>query len=199
MTRLVLIRHGETCYNKENRYCGTSDPELNKTGISQAESLARRIRDLKIERVYSSNLKRAIQTAGILFEGSAIKQSPDFREINFGIFEGLGYKEILQRYKNHYSNWTADLVHGCIPQGETLAEVFDRVRRGLLRLLSDNKNGVAALVAHSGPIRALLCDALKLGMDSFWLIEQHNAALNIVNYSEDQKPHVEILNDISHL
>ena len=199
MTRLVLIRHGETCYNKENRYCGISDPELNKTGIYQAESLARRIRALKVERVYSSSLKRAIQTARILFGGSTIEQSPDFSELNFGIFEGLRYKEILQKYKDHYSSWTADLMHGRIPEGETLAEVFDRVRSGLLRLLSHNKNGVVALVTHGGPIRALLCDALNLGMDSFWLIEQHNAALNIVDYTEAQKPHVEIMNDISHL
>jgi len=199
MTRLILIRHGETDYNKENKYCGTSDPELNKIGASQSESLARRMKGTKIDRVYSSNLKRAIQTAGIIFGGSALEQSPDFREINFGIFENLRYKEILQRHKVHYSNWTVNLVHGRVPQGETLAELFDRVRSGLSRLLSHNKNGVAALVTHGGPIRVLLCDALKLGMDSFWRIEQHNAALNIINYTEDQKPHVDIMNDISHL
>ncbi|MFH1753456.1 MAG: histidine phosphatase family protein [Candidatus Omnitrophota bacterium] len=199
MTKLILIRHGETTYNKENRYCGISDPELNNTGVAQAESLGRRVRGLKVEKVYSSDLRRAVQTASIAFNVEAVEHLPDFREIDFGIFESLRYDEIIKKHKEHYINWTTNLIHGRIPQGETLSELFDRVRAGLSRLLSQNKYSVAALVSHGGPIRVLLCDALKLGMDSFWQIEQRNAALNIIDYSDDQEAAIETMDDISHL
>ena len=97
-TRLILIRHGETDYSTEKRYCGLTDVCLNKRGIEQAEGLCQKLGEEDVDKVYSSDLRRASEFAKIVFKNKEIEPAPEFREINFGIFEGLTYEEIMARY-----------------------------------------------------------------------------------------------------
>jgi len=105
MTRLILIRHGQTDYHLENKYCGFSNPSLNKNGIWQSEKLAAELKSAKVNKVYSSDLKRAYEAAAIIFKGNPIEKTPEFCEMNFGIFEGLRYEEIVQKHAQAYKNW----------------------------------------------------------------------------------------------
>ena len=98
MARLILIRHGETDYNSNRRYCGFSNPSLNAFGILQVKSLVKQLKEFDVVAVYSSDLLRAAQTAKAVFPKHQIKTILDFRELNFGIFEGLNYSEIMERY-----------------------------------------------------------------------------------------------------
>ncbi len=199
MTRLILIRHGETDYNLQNKYCGFSNQPLNKNGIWQSKRLAGRLANLKVEKVYSSDLKRTVETAKIIFKHHSIEQLADFREMNFGIFEGLKYDEIVEEYPGLYKNWINNPTKVKIPDGEALEDLAERVRKRLAFLLSQNKDKEITLVTHGGPIRVIFCDALKFGPDSFWNIKQDIAAINIIDYPKNSSPTVVKMNDTSHL
>ena len=199
MTKLILIRHGETDYNLQRKYCGFSDPPLNKKGILQAEKLTDRLRGIKIDKIYSSDSKRACETANIIFIDNLIEALQDFREMNFGVFEGLRYDEIIKKYPRLYKNWSNNPAKVKIPQGETLRDLGERVKKRLSFILSQHGNRKVALITHGGPIRVILCDALKLDLNSFWKIKQDIATLNVIDYPENSSPTVVKMNDTSHL
>jgi broad specificity phosphatase PhoE len=199
MTRLILIRHGETDYNMEKKYCGFSDPPLNKNGIWQCERLSNGLSGLKIDKVCSSDLKRAFQSADIIFKKFPIEQLKNFRELNFGVFDGLTYEVIIKKYQTYYVNWMSNPVSIKVPNGEGLMELNRRVKNGLHNILSNYEGKTVALVTHFGPVSLILCDALKLGLNMFWHIGQDLSALNIVDYYDHSEAKVVKLNDTSHL
>lgn len=206
MLRIFIIRHGETDHNLQNRYSGFSDPPLNDKGIWQAERLACRMRNEKVDIAYSSDLKRAYKTAKIIFNSSAslginkvVRKMAGFREMNFGIFEGLTCAEIIKRRPKLYKNWVADPFKVKIPGAEGLKQFCLRVRKSFSLILSRHKGGTIALVTHAGPIRVILCDALNHNMEMFWKIGQSTGALNILEYSKKLAPRVIKMNDTSHL
>ncbi len=215
MTRLILIRHGETDYNLESRYCGFSDVPLNNKGIWQAERLADRLKGVRIDRAYSSDLKRAYQTAKLVFKNNSIDKLSDFREMNFGLFEGLRYEEIIKEYPVLYRNWIEDPMKVEIPGGEGLKDFSERINERLSFILSQHKGETVAIITHGGPIRVILSEALRsdssnfpgidpgasreIYMGEFWRIEQEVGALNIIDCPEKSKPIVVAMNDVSYL
>lgn len=199
MARLILIRHGETDYNLQSRYCGFSNPPLNNKGIWQAKRLAVRLEDISIEKVYSSDSKRAYETAEIIFKNKPIERFPDFREMNFGIFEGLKYDEIMKKYPEIYKQWINSPKKTNIPGAETLSKLSKRVKEKVASILSHHKEKTIAIVTHAGPIRIILCDASKCGLEMFWQIKQDIVALNIIDYPEGSLAKVVAMNDTAHL
>ena len=199
MTRLILIRHGQTQYHLENRYCGFSNPSLNEKGIWQSKMLLDRLSTIKVERVYSSDLKRAFETTKIIFKDNFIEQLPDFREMDFGVFEGLRYDDVVKIYPCFYKDWLTNPAGIKFPGGEALEDLVKRVRKRLTLILSRHKGERIALVTHGGPIRVILCDALNYNPDSFWKVKQDIAALNIIDYPQESPPIIVKMNDISHL
>lgn len=183
-TRLILIRHGETGWSCRKRYCGFTDIPLNKKGRIQARELSKRLRKEKIYKVYSSDMKRTLQFARIIFKDTPIEESPGLREINFGIFEGLRYQKIMDKYPGIYIRWLDDPVDFTIPGGENLKDLAKRVRKSLAKILSHNKNKTVAVFAHAGPIRVILCDILKAGLKQIWQIEQDLASINIIEFTK---------------
>lgn len=188
MTRLLLIRHGETEYNLNKRYCGFSDPPLNTSGILQVKSLAKKLKGYEVSAAYSSDLLRAKQTAEILFPGYQIKTMPDFREYNFGIFEGLTYGEIMENYLTLYRDWIDNPSGVLLPSGEEFKAFKKRVCDALISVVSSNKDGTITLVTHSGPIRLILCEARGCGFEKFWEANQGNATFSVIDYSDDCVP-----------
>jgi len=199
VTRLILIRHGETDYSLQKRYCGFSDPSLNNKGIWQSKKLADRLVGLSSVKVYSSDLKRAYETAKIIFKNNSIEKAADFREMNFGLFEGLKYEEIVRRYPKLYRHWVDNPENVKIPNGEGLKDLRKRVKERLSLILSQQPGKTLAIVTHSGPIRVILCDALKLGLNMFRQIGQETGALNIIDYAKESSLIVVKINDVSGL
>jgi len=195
MTRLILVRHGETDHNLENKYCGFSDPPLNDKGIRQARRLADRLKETRIDKVYSSDLKRAYQTADIVFKDRSIEKFSDLREMNFGIFEGLKYEEIIKKYPELYREWIIDPIEVKIPGGEGLVDLSKRVKKRLHVILSRHKGENVAVITHGGPIGVILCEDLR----RFWQIKQELGALNIIDYTDGLSPLVVKENDSSHI
>lgn len=209
MIRLILMRHGQTDYSLQNRYCGFSNPSLNNKGIWQSKMLAARLKDVRIDKVYSSDLKRTYETAEIIFKNNSIEKVADLREMNFGIFEGLKYEDIIKKYPKLYRDWINNPMKVKIPNGERLKDLSKRVKERLSFILSQNEGKTLAVVTHNGPIRIVLCKALKFDLKTFWQIEQEISALNIIDYPGESPPClrrgfgrqaiVVKMNDISHL
>lgn len=199
MTRLLLIRHGQTDYSSQNRYCGFSNPPLNDKGISQCRQLAARLKETKVDKVYSSDLLRAMQTAKIIFDGNPTEQTEDLREMNFGLFEGLKHEQIMEKYPELYRRWIDNPEKAKTPNGEGLKDLSERIEKKISEIISRNEGGEIAVVTHSGPIRIVLCKALKFDLKKFWCIDQQLCALNIINYEQQASPRVVKMNDTSHL
>lgn len=199
MTRLILIRHGETEYTLQERYCGFSNPPLNDKGMWQSERLAGLLEGVGIDKVYSSDLLRAYETAKIIFKNKSLERTVEFREMNFGIFEGLKYEEIIRRYPGLYTNWATDPMKIKIPEGEGLKDLIKRVEERLFSILSRHKDRTIAVVTHGGPIKVILCKLPRFGFKRFWEIRQDTGALSIIDYFEDSAPRAVKMNDISHL
>jgi len=199
MTTIILIRHGQTAYNASHRYVGFSNPPLNEKGQWQIQRLAGELQNKAVNKVYSSDLLRAHQSATILFE-QQITKLPAFREMNFGIFEGLNYQEIMSHHSQIYQKWITAPEKVKIPQGESLQEVTCRVNHQLKLLLKEHTDQTIAIVTHSGPIKIILSAVLKAELnDIFWDIEQKNSALNIIDYRNPSAPKIIDQNNYSHL
>jgi 2,3-bisphosphoglycerate-dependent phosphoglycerate mutase len=147
-TRIILARHGETDWNRERRWQGHSDRPLNDTGREQAEALAAQLADEPIAAVYSSDLMRAYETARIVSErlGLDVVTVPGLRERRFGSWEGLQDVDVERLFPG---------INGP-PDGESRAEMLDRVLDSLESIAQANPDRTVLVVSHGGPIRAVL-------------------------------------------
>jgi broad specificity phosphatase PhoE len=146
MATILLARHGETDWNREGRWQGWADPPLNETGRAQARELAEELRDVPFDAVYSSDLRRAHETAEIVAEphGVPVLVDPGLREIDIGSWSGLTHDEIRQRFPD-----------GTRPDGETHEQHAARVRETVLRIARENADRRILLVAHGGTFRSV--------------------------------------------
>ncbi len=159
-TTILLVRHGETDWNRDGRIQGQSDPPLNDRGREQARSLARQLEGLPLDAVYSSDLVRARETAEILAAGLDLPVivDPDLREIDFGSWEGLTAEEVRTRWPDAFER-RATVEPAAYDGGETHAALLRRVGAAVRRLVGIHAGGQILLVAHGGPVRALLMEA----------------------------------------
>lgn len=195
-TRLFLIRHGQTNWNLKKRYCGFLDIDINKMGKMQARRLQKRLQAEKIHKVYSSDRKRAINTAKIAFKGAEIERVPGLREMHFGVLEGLTYRQIMKRHPEVYKKWLSDPFGITIPKGEPLSDFRKRIVRAIKKIISLNPNKTVAVVCHGGAISIFLTHLFK--SKDFWNQIPHSASLSIVEFRQG-KARVKLLDDTSHL
>lgn len=153
---LYLARHGETDFNAQLRYQGSTDMPLNELGWSQARSLAERVPQ-EVTRIVASPLLRAQQTASFVSQarGLPILTVPEFRERDFGVFEGLTLEETRVRYPELFERKVAQQWNTAPPGGETIREVVVRVQAGLLQLEAEHGGESVLLVAHGFIARAV--------------------------------------------
>ncbi len=146
MTTLLLARHGETDWNRDGRWQGWADPPLNDTGRAQARALAAELESLEFDAVYSSDLKRAHETAEILAgpHGAPIVVDPGLREIDIGSWSGLTRGEIAERFPD-----------GERPDGESREQHGARVLAAVERIARAHPDGRILIVTHGGTLRTL--------------------------------------------
>lgn len=194
--RLFLIRHGQTAWNLKNKYCSFTELSLNAEGIRQAQRLYLRLRKENFNSVYSSDYKRALHFAQIVFKGQAIIKSSELREMNFGIFEGLSHSEIMKRYGQIYKKWLDNPFKVDIPKGEPIINFEKRINRILKKIVSSCKDKTVAIVTHGGPIKLIIADILEL--KNFWHINVDLASVSLIEFKRNEATIV-LLNDRSHL
>lgn len=185
MSKIFLVRHGETDWNRERRVLGRSEVPLNSTGVSQVKDLASFLPVFKIHTVYSSPLKRTIQTAKVLSSHLGIKLESDshFTEADTGLWEGHLWKEFdNDPVKKDYYLYPETVGP---PNGETFSQVIKRAVLGVESLLHRHTEGGFLIVTHSDLIRSILCHYLKVDITvirKFWI---DHASLTSISIDQD--------------
>lgn len=199
--RMLLIRHGETIWNKDAKLQGQTDIPLSETGIQQAMALSKRLAKRNIEAFYASSLIRAVKTANLIAQPHLrqVQTLPELQELNFGDWEGLTFKEIQQNYGDLSKTWWSNPMETRIPGGETLNELAARANRAVRELVLKHQDQTVAVVAHGGTIRTIVGTVLGLDLNQYWKLRQDNASLSIVYFHDGDKSILELYNDCSHL
>jgi len=184
MTEIILIRHGETAWNVEQRVQGHQDIPLNATGQRQAKTLAHALSNEPLDAIVTSDLQRAIQTAQALAipRGMEIQRDPGLRERSFGAFEGLRHTEISRQYPEAYQAWKARDLDARYPQGlngaETLREFSTRVMDSMIHIAKKERYRKIAIVTHGGVLDCVYRIAQQINFFKARDFDILNASIN---------------------
>ena len=155
LTRLILVRHGETVGQSSIRYYGATDIPLSDHGRAQAREARNKIPGETFETVWASTLSRAWESAQIIAPSYLVRLEADFREIHFGRWEGFTREEIETTDPALYADWHARTPGFEFPEGEPRPDFRRRIERGLMHLRASETRS-ALVVAHKGVVRTLL-------------------------------------------
>jgi len=186
MTELILLRHGETDWNRELRFQGHVDVSLNAIGLEQARRLALRLSGEAAHHVYASDLLRARQTAepvsGRL--GLATVSDPALREQSFGLVDGMRVDDIKARHPQAWEGWLRFDEDYCMPEGETTRQFHARVMDAVQRIAAAHTGQTLVVVTHGGVLDMVYRTARALGLSGPRQSEIPNAGLNRVRVRE---------------
>jgi len=201
--RFLLVRHGETTWNQENRWQGQADVPLSDAGRAQARLLAQRLLadGRQFHAIYASDLCRAFETAEILGETLRILPNPDigWREMNIGVWSGLTTTEVIERHTQEWERLRAgeDLPRG---GGETFAQFQSRLLQSAQRLAQRHNGEQVVIVTHGGAVRAFLLHCRNLPTSKFREIDKiGNTGVSEVTFSVTGETVIHSVNDVSHL
>jgi broad specificity phosphatase PhoE len=182
---LIWIRHAEPDAAMSGRCYGHLDIALSDAGRAHAESIAHLVVNEAPCAIYSSSSRRAVETAQPLAAAlhQSIKIRDSLREIDFGSFEGLSYDEIAARYPEAWVDWMATPTAVRFPGGESYPILAKRTRDEAARLLAAHPRQSIAIVSHSGPMRVVLADALRIAESDLFTIELPYGAIRVVDHS----------------
>ncbi len=196
LTTLYLIRHGVTVWNKKKKYCGRINVPLSLHGKRQAAKLSQKLKPVSFDKIYSSDKKRAIQTAKIVFKKKRISIVKELQEVNFGVMEGLTFEQILKKYPEAFNKWLKNPYRNCMPQAESLKKFGIRIKKAINGIIRDNKGKTIAVVCHGGTISIFITALLK--NKRFWGYIPEPTSISVVEYKKN-KPSIKLLNNSEHL
>lgn len=197
MIKLILLRHGQTNWNKEGRYQGQIDTDLSPLGEEQASKLALALKPLKIDYFIASPLKRAYETAckSAKYHDLEVIKDERLLEINHGTWEGKLSSEIDEDLLRLWKS-APHLVK--MPNGESLDDILARVKLAIDEYLAKYNGKTIAVFAHDAVNKVLISYVLGLELSSFWNITQDNTCINVLELSKDFTKII-TLNNTSHL
>jgi probable phosphoglycerate mutase len=200
MVKVMLVRHGETDWNREQVFRGRIDVELNHNGREQARALAEATRIFQIDAVYSSPLSRSLETASIAADAHDldVRIAQGFVDFHYGDWQGLKHQEVKEKFPDLYLRWHESPHLVQIPGGESLEDVRRRSLRELEKIVARHEGQTVMIVSHRVVNKVLLCAIMGLDNSYFWRIRQDNCCLNIFECSKDEYT-IHLLNDICHL
>ena len=198
--RLILVRHAASTWNDERRIQGQLDPPLSERGREQARRVAERFRDVSVDGFYSSDLRRARDTAaaiaGVL--GREPELLPELREVALGEWEGLNRDEIVARYPEAWERWRDHPSWDIVPGGEGTDGFESRVGTVLDRILERHQSGRVLVVTHGGVIQVALLGVLGRGSDGLFPFTIQNTSLTVLD-GRPPRQLVGRVNDTCHL
>lgn len=198
---ILLVRHGESVWNKEQRIQGREDPGLSERGRRQAKALAKRLKKENIEVIYSSGLKRCAQTARIIAReaGAEVKICPQIEEIILGDWQGKTVEEVKKVYPKVYGAWLRAPSTARIPGWEGIARFTKRVDSAFKSILNSDPASSVCVVTHWGVIAAYFSGALNTDFDYlFKTVRVDNCGVSKISY-EDERIVIQYINDTRHL
>ena len=202
--RLILVRHGETDWNKAGRFQGQIDIPLNENGRRQAAAARDFLKDIPIDRAWSSTLSRPTETAQIILEAHPdvpLTQIDGLVEIGHGVWEGKLESEIREDWSELLDTWKRAPETVQMPEGETIQDVWARSVRSWGEIAGELKPEETVLVvAHDAVNKTILCDLLGLTPADIWAVKQGNGGVTVVDIAADpgQPAVVTCLNLTSH-
>jgi len=184
--RLIVVRHGETLWNRENRVLGHTEIELTERGRKQAQRLALALKDEKVTAIYSSPLRRARETADKIarVHNMGVVTDDALKELDAGELDGLTFNEVMERYGDFLKEWMEDAPSLRMPGGESLAELYDRTWAALERIVSQHPDGAVILVSHSFAIMSIISRALGMSLSNFRRLRLTVASISILNFGQ---------------
>jgi broad specificity phosphatase PhoE len=184
MAEILVIRHGETAWNRDEVFRGRADVPLSERGREQARLLGGALAGRPIEAVYSSPLSRARETAAPLAEAAGLEVAADDRlvDMSFGEWEGVPRAEVEERWGELYEMWVRAPEEFRAPRGESLAEVLARAWPAMEEIAS--RHEVAAVVSHRVVCKVVLCEALGSGAAGFWRVRVDTASVSVLERGE---------------
>jgi len=195
-TRVYLIRHGQVVGHETPSYNGHADVGLTEYGLSQYHQLREQLKDEGISACYSSDLSRCAIGAKIICAALTIIPNLDarLRELNIGIWEGMTWSEIVAKYPLEWKARLDDIVNYRVPEGESLLGLAGRAVPALQEIVAAHRGENILVVGHGGMNRTLLLDAIGAPLHCLFNIEQKYGCLNIIDFYDDGKRTVSLLN-----
>lgn len=192
LTKLYLIRHGETEGAETKRYKGHIDVPLSENGKEQIKRLSKyiyqntehRLQNTDLKAIYCSDLSRAVKSAEIIGEPFGLKPVivDDLKERNFGKWEGMSFDEIEEKYPDDFKAWADNPLKFSPMEGESTINARDRAMPAFSKIVNKHTGDNIAIVSHGGIIRIILCELLGIPLENLFRIEQDFGALNIIEF-----------------
>ena len=200
MTRLIIVRHGRTEWNRVEKFRGRADIGLDEVGMKQAEAAGKRIAEWPISAIYSSPLRRASTTAEIIAGslGLKVRLLPGIIDIDYGAWQGLSTEDVVARDGYLYSQWIESPDKVQFPGGESFTEVRERTTSVVSDLIQRHPKETVVLVSHKVICQVLILSLLELDSSHFWQITQDVCAMNLFEV-RGGIPSALFLNDTCHL
>jgi phosphoserine phosphatase len=203
--RLVLVRHGETDWNRQGRFQGQMDIPLNDNGRVQAEQAADFLQAVPFDFAITSPMARPKETAELILNHHthlSLDTEPEFSEISHGTWEGRLESEIESGYPGMLEQWRIQPETVQMPEGENLQQVWDRAIAAWEKLVQQaRQNGTRTglVVAHDAINKVILCHVAGAGAEKFWSFKQGNGAVSIIDYPVEGPPILQAMNITTHL
>jgi alpha-ribazole phosphatase len=200
-TRLIFVRHAEAEGNKTRRFHGWTDSGITEKGHLQAKRVAERLVSMDVDVIYSSSLKRTMQTASYISEALKLPviTSDRLKEINGGDWEDVPWEQLQERWPDEYEAWEKRPYEHRMPNGESMDEFQNRLINEVMRIIRLNEGRSILVVTHGTAIRAMLCHfrdcTLEEMINVAWC---DNTAITIIDY-ENGKFSTVIEGDATHL
>jgi broad specificity phosphatase PhoE len=202
LTRLIIVRHGQTAWNEGEgeRLRGRADLDLDEAGLRQAVAAATRLTKWEVAAVYSSPLRRAMRTAETLAKPRGLQVQPleGLIDIDYGRWQGLSLREAEADDLELYTLWLDNPHLVTFPGGEGLDQVRSRATAAVETVVSRHLEQTVVLVSHKVVCKVLLCHLLGVDNSHFWQIHQELCAINVIEMEKDS-PLIMLLNDTCHL
>ncbi len=200
MTKIYLVRHGQTAWNLGEVFRGRADIPLDETGKKEVHLAGEALKHETLHAIYSSPLSRSMETAENIakFQNVPVTPLEAIIDISYGEWEGKPLVEVQEKYPDLYSIWLREPEKIQFPGGETLDEVRSRTMDAVERLVAEHTDENIALVAHRVPNKIICCALLGIDNSNFWRIQQDTASTNCFIYKNGQWI-VSFLNDTSYL
>ena len=204
-SRIFLVRHGETNWNKEGRFQGQIDIPLNHNGKDQAKKTFEYLKDINFNKAFSSSMHRPYETAQLILQKNnniKINKLDSLVEINHGLWEGKLEKEIKEEWPILLKNWHDKPEEVIMPEGESIKDVSNRSVKAFEDIcFSQEQNDITLLVAHDAVNKTLICNILGLDYSNIWMIKQGNGGITVIDIFDDPKKDnvISALNITTHL
>jgi len=200
MTLIYLVRHGETEWNQEKIFRGRKDIPLSQKGRKEAEALAKALSQERIQFIYSSPLKRAIETAKPLADrlNLSVQICEGFIDLDFGDWEGKSVKEVEKNYPELFKIWEKAPEKIVFPNGESLKLARERAMKALQKVAEENPEKIGAVISHRVICKLAVLSAIGANESNFWRLQQDLACYNLLEWT-GRNWIVRLVNETGHL